>query len=93
VGLHLFLCKMVRRGSDEMDRFWHAHNASLLVESQQLSQLGAIRAAYADDSAILEKLDAFCIGHDGVFGTINGLRLGRVAGVAVSGLFGARDLS
>jgi beclin 1 len=91
---------MVRRGSDELDRFWHAHNASLLVESQQLSQLGAIRAAYAHDSAILEKLertnvynDAFCIGHDGVFGTINGLRLGRVAGVAVSGLFGARDLS
>jgi len=24
--------------------------------------------------------DAFCIGHDGVFGTINGLRLGRVSG-------------
>ena len=39
---------------------------------------------------ILEKLertnvynDAFCIGHDGVFGTINGLRLGRVSGVNV----------
>lgn len=28
--------------------------------------------------------DAFCIGHDGVFGTINGLRLGRVPGVPVS---------
>jgi len=27
--------------------------------------------------------DAFCIGHDGVFGTINGLRLGRVPGVPV----------
>jgi beclin len=27
--------------------------------------------------------DAFCIGHDGVFGTINGLRLGRVPGVQV----------
>jgi beclin len=55
-----------------------------------LSQLAAIRAAYANDAAVLEKLertnvynDAFCIGHDGVFGTINGLRLGRVAGVAV----------
>jgi beclin 1 len=39
---------------------------------------------------MLEKLertnvynDAFCIGHDGVFGTINGLRLGRVPGVPV----------
>lgn len=71
-------------------RFWHTHNAQLLAESQQLSQLASIRAAYANDSAVLEKLertnvynDAFCIGHDGVFGTINGLRLGRVAGVAV----------
>jgi beclin 1 len=27
--------------------------------------------------------DAFCIGHDGVFGTINGLRLGRVPSVPV----------
>ncbi|KAI6021443.1 APG6-domain-containing protein [Pisolithus microcarpus] len=27
--------------------------------------------------------DAFCIGHDGVFGTINGLRLGRVPGAPV----------
>jgi beclin 1 len=43
---------------------------------------------------VLEKLertnvynDAFCIGHDGVFGTINGLRLGRIAGVAVRLLF------
>jgi beclin 1 len=63
------------------------------VESEQLSQLAAIRAAYANDAAVLEKLertnvynDAFCIGHDGVFGTINGLRLGRIAGVAVSPL-------
>jgi hypothetical protein len=27
--------------------------------------------------------DSFCIGHDGVFGTINGLRLGRVPGTNV----------
>ena len=27
--------------------------------------------------------DAFCIGHDGVFGTINGLRMGRVPGILV----------
>jgi beclin 1 len=72
-------------------RFWHTHNAQLLAESQQLSQLASIQAAYVNDLAVLEKLertnvynDAFCIGHDGVFGTINGLRLGRVAGVAVS---------
>lgn len=46
--------------------------------------------AYAANSLELAKLsrtnvynDAFCIGHDGVFGTINGLRLGRVPGVTV----------
>ncbi|EIN11677.1 autophagy protein 6 [Punctularia strigosozonata HHB-11173 SS5] len=75
---------------EEEADFWRAHNAQLLVASQQSSQLAALRAAYAADSATLEKLertnvynDAFCIGHDGVFGTINGLRLGRVPGVPV----------
>lgn len=62
----------------------------LLTSAEQASQLASLRAAYAQDSLILEKLehtnvynDAFCIGHDGVFGTINGLRLGRVSGVHV----------
>ncbi|KAJ7072364.1 autophagy protein Apg6-domain-containing protein [Mycena amicta] len=75
---------------DEEARFWHTHNEQLLSSEQLASQLATIRAAYAADSATLEKLertnvynDAFCIGHDGVFGTINGLRLGRVAGVPV----------
>ncbi|KAJ6499343.1 autophagy protein Apg6-domain-containing protein [Mycena sanguinolenta] len=74
----------------EEARFWHAHNDQLLSSEQLASQLATIRAAYAADSATLEKLertnvynDAFCIGHDGVFGTINGLRLGRVPGVPV----------
>jgi beclin 1 len=72
-------------------RFWRAHNEQLLLADQQAAQLASLRAAYAIDSAILEKLertnvynDAFCIGHDGVFGTINGLRLGRVPGVPVN---------
>lgn len=71
-------------------RFWQAHNAQLMAAEQQTSELAAVRAAYAADLATLEKLertnvynDAFCIGHDGVFGTINGLRLGRVPGVPV----------
>jgi len=61
------------------------------VSAEQSSRLASLRAAYAADYATLEKLertnvynDAFCIGHDGVFGTINGLRLGRVPGVPVS---------
>jgi hypothetical protein len=67
------------------------HNAQLLKSAEQAAQLASLRAAYAADSATLDKLertnvynDAFCIGHDGVFGTINGLRLGRVPGVPVS---------
>ncbi|KAF9793187.1 APG6-domain-containing protein [Thelephora terrestris] len=75
---------------EEEAEFWRAYNSQQLRASEQTSQLAAIRTAYAADSATLEKLertnvynDAFCIGHDGVFGTINGLRLGRVPGVPV----------
>ena len=60
------------------------------MAEQQASQLATLRAAYASGLVTLDKLertnvynDAFCIGHDGVFGTINGLRLGRVPGVPV----------
>ncbi|KAK0504829.1 beclin 1 protein [Armillaria luteobubalina] len=74
----------------EENEFWRAHNKQALSIDQQTAQLATLRAAYAADSATLEKLertnvynDAFCIGHDGVFGTINGLRLGRVPGVPV----------
>ncbi|KAF5389458.1 hypothetical protein D9757_004257 [Collybiopsis confluens] len=70
--------------------FWRNHNDNILATDQQTAQLASLRAAYAADSIVLEKLertnvynDAFCIGHDGVFGTINGLRLGRVPGVPV----------
>ncbi|KAF7793914.1 hypothetical protein EIP86_005036 [Pleurotus ostreatoroseus] len=75
---------------EEEAEFWRAHNAHLLKRAEQTSQLAALRAAYSADSATLDKLeranvynDAFCIGHDSVFGTINGLRLGRVPGVPV----------
>src|SRR4051812_21835557 len=75
-------------------RFWRSYNDQILITEQQTTQLASLRAAYAADVATLEKLertnvynDAFCIGHDGVFGTINGLRLGRVPGVPVSLFF------
>ncbi|KAG2153700.1 APG6-domain-containing protein [Suillus bovinus] len=75
---------------EEEAEFWRSHNEHLLVLAEQASRLASLRAAYAADYATLEKLertnvynDAFCIGHDGVFGTINGLRLGRVPGVPV----------
>lgn len=62
----------------------------MLTAAEQAAQLASLRAAYTHDALVLEKLertnvynDAFCIGHDGVFGTINELRLGRVSGVHV----------
>ncbi|KAF8904415.1 beclin 1 protein [Gymnopilus junonius] len=74
----------------EEAEFWRTYNDHTLGAEQQVSQLASLRAAYAAGVATLEKLertnvynDAFCIGHDGVFGTINGLRLGRVPGVPV----------
>ncbi|EIW83067.1 APG6-domain-containing protein [Coniophora puteana RWD-64-598 SS2] len=74
--------------AEEETDFWRGYNEQLLASADQASQLASLRAAYAADYATLEKLeranvynDAFCIGHDGVFGTINGLRLGRVPGV------------
>ncbi|CAE6407092.1 unnamed protein product [Rhizoctonia solani] len=70
--------------------FWRVYNANVLAEASTAASLRAIRAAQEADAAELARLsranvynDAFCIGHDGVFGTINGLRLGRVTGVAV----------
>ncbi|KAF9529244.1 APG6-domain-containing protein [Crepidotus variabilis] len=79
----------VALGQEEAE-FWRAYNDHLLAAEQQSGQLATLRAAYAAGLVTLEKLertnvynDAFCIGHDGVFGTINGLRLGRVPGVPV----------
>ncbi|KAH9963869.1 autophagy protein Apg6-domain-containing protein [Russula dissimulans] len=75
---------------EEEEEFWRSYNAHMLRSAEQSSYLASLRATYAADSATLERLertnvynDAFCIGHDGVFGTINNLRLGRVPGVPV----------
>jgi beclin 1 len=50
----------------------------------------SINLQYDHDTQLLEKLqrtnvynDTFCISHDGKFGTINGLRLGRLSNVPV----------
>jgi len=81
------------KGSHFLHRFWRSYNAHMLRSAEQSSYLASLRATYAADSATLERLertnvynDAFCIGHDGVFGTINNLRLGRVPGVPVRGI-------
>lgn len=75
--------------SDE-ERFWTERNdfAMKLAEFQNIRD--SVNLKYDHDSHQLEKLqrtnvynDTFCIGHDGKFGTINGLRLGRLSNVPV----------
>lgn len=85
-----FICSFKRVILIHETRFWRLYNANVLTESSTAASLRAIRAAQEADAAELARLaranvynDAFCIGHDGVFGTINGLRLGRVTGVVV----------
>ncbi|KAG8747132.1 autophagy protein 6 [Ceratobasidium sp. 414] len=70
--------------------FWRLYNAQVLAQSQTAASLRALRAAHEADAAELARLaranvynDAFCIGQDGIFGTINGLRLGRASDAPV----------
>lgn len=69
----------------EEEAFWRERNgfAARLEEFQ--NERDGVNLQYDHDSRQLEKLqrtnvynDTFCIGHDGYFGTINGLRLGRL---------------
>lgn len=75
---------------EEEAEFWQTHNQSLLNASRLSSELLSLQSALTSATQELEKLsrtnvynDAFCIGHDDVFGTINGLRLGKMSGVNV----------
>ncbi|KAH0557064.1 hypothetical protein GP486_005145 [Trichoglossum hirsutum] len=70
----------------EEERFWRERNAFALTLSSFQNERDGINMQYDHDSRQLERLqrtnvynDTFCIGHDGFFGTINGLRLGRLA--------------
>ena len=70
----------------EEQSFWRSRNAFALKLSSFQNDRDALNAAYDHDAQQLERLqrtnvynDTFCIGHDGFFGTINGLRLGRLA--------------
>lgn len=69
----------------EEQSFWRRRNAFALTLSSFQNDRDALNAAYDHDARQLERLqrtnvynDTFCIGHDGFFGTINGLRLGRL---------------
>ena len=70
---------------DEEQAFWRSRNEFAQKLSSVQNDLDAVNAAYDHDAQQLERLqrtnvynDVFCIGHDGYFGTINGLRLGRL---------------
>ncbi|KAI4171493.1 MAG: hypothetical protein LQ343_004231 [Gyalolechia ehrenbergii] len=71
--------------AEEQD-FWRSRNAFALTLSEFQNERDALNAAYDHDAQQLERLqrtnvynDCFCISHDGHFGTINGLRLGRLS--------------
>lgn len=74
----------------EEEKFWRSRNdfAMKLAEFQNVRD--SVNLQYDHDTQLLEKLqrtnvynDTFCISHDGKFGTINGLRLGRLSNVPV----------
>ena len=69
----------------EEEQFWRERNAFTLELTAFQEERDSLQTQLAHDSKILESLqrtnvynDTFCIGHDGLFGTINGLRLGRL---------------
>ena len=69
----------------EEDLFWRSRNSFALTLASFQDTRDALNASYDYDTQHLERLqrtnvynDTFCIGHDGDFGTINGLRLGRL---------------
>ncbi|KAJ5463648.1 hypothetical protein N7475_008592 [Penicillium sp. IBT 31633x] len=79
-----------RRLDADEESFWRSRNAFALTLAEFQNERDALNMRYDHDSQQLERLqrtnvynDAFCIGHDGYFGTINGLRLGRLANPSV----------
>ncbi|PQE22081.1 autophagy apg6 protein [Rutstroemia sp. NJR-2017a BVV2] len=74
----------------EEQKFWSDRNEFAMKLSEFQNIRDSINSQYDHDSQMLEKLqrtnvynDTFCISHDGKFGTINGLRLGRLSSVPV----------
>ncbi|KAF8322225.1 APG6-domain-containing protein [Clavulina sp. PMI_390] len=69
---------------EEEIAFWTERSRTQLQQTRAKDQLASITAALSSTQREIASLsrtnvynDAFCIGHDGMFGTINGLRLGR----------------
>lgn len=69
----------------EEESFYERQNEFALQLQQYVDEKERIDSLYENNSTLLQKLqkvnvynDVFCIGHDGHFGTVNGLRLGRL---------------
>jgi beclin 1 len=74
----------------EEEKFWSERNAFAMKLAEFQNVRDSVNLQYDHDTQLLEKLqrtnvynDTFCISHDGKFGTINGLRLGRLSNVPV----------
>ncbi|ODQ64528.1 APG6-domain-containing protein [Nadsonia fulvescens var. elongata DSM 6958] len=71
----------IARSESLLSQISNTHTRQLAMHYQTLSSLEQYHtSAVAQLSALVQTNvynDAFCIGHDGYFGTINGLRLGR----------------
>ena len=74
----------------EEEKFWSGRNDFAMKLAEFQNTRDSVNLQYDHDSQQLEKLqrtnvynDTFCISHDGKFGTINGLRLGRLSNVPV----------
>lgn len=70
----------------EEELFWRDRNAFAAELASFQQERDSLQNQLAHDNKVLEALqrtnvynDTFCIGHDGTFGTINGLRLGRTS--------------
>ncbi|OLL22735.1 Vacuolar protein sorting-associated protein atg6 [Neolecta irregularis DAH-3] len=68
----------------EEEEFWKSKNEFMSQLEDFQNERDSVNLGYDHDSKQLERLqrtnvynDVFCISHDGHFGTINGLRLGR----------------
>jgi beclin 1 len=74
----------------EEESFWRSRNAFAMKLASFQNERDSINLKYDYDTQQLEKLqrtnvynDTFFISHDGSFGTINGLRLGRLSSTPV----------